>query len=79
MTSKLSSIPNGAYALACVSCACVTYLMKGDSLSFGGKDGLTIENNISTKLDLQYMKTANKLDDQFRTLEKRAFSLSFSA
>ena len=44
---------------------CGTYLLKGDSLSFGVREGFNIERNISTKLDVQF----NQLLLRFSNME----------
>ena len=47
--NKLASIPTGAYGFGAVVFVCGTYLLKGDSLSFGGREGFNIERNISNR------------------------------
>ena len=63
--NKLASIPAGAYGFGAVVVVCGTYLLKGDSLSFGVREGFNIERNISTKLDVQF----NQLLLRFNSME----------
>ena len=65
----------GPYLLASVAIVCVTYLVKGESLSFGSADlGVQIKGSkeeIETAIDKGNIILANKMETNFLRLESR--------